>query len=204
LVDFKEIINSDHRGFIIDIDINEYFAIVSSDYDYADNVILDPTKRSHREKFVQKLDEYIDQLDIEETVNRLCNSSITGKEIDRLDKSITFVLDSARKYVEGNTRTVLFTHKKMKIRTAMLYYKALKNKIAGKNVDEVMMERRRKVIGLENELLTLQQAKQKYEEANNNWVQYQKEVKEQREKELLNMYPVEIASDNEDTEKRRK
>jgi len=159
LVDYKEIINSDHRGFIVNIDINDYFSIAPSDYDYVDNVILDPTKRSHRENFMQRLNEYIDQLDLEETVNRLCNSSITEKEIDRLDDSIVFVLDSARKYFEGNIRTVPLSSQKMKRRTVLLYYKALKNKAAGKNVDEEMMERRRLILGIEVTLLNQQQVR---------------------------------------------
>jgi len=108
---------------------------------------------------VQKLDEYIDQLDLEETVNKLCNSSITGKEIDRLDNSITFILESARKYVEGNIRIVPSSSQKIKKRTALLYYKALKNKAAGKNVDEEMMERRRLILGIEVTLLNQQQVR---------------------------------------------
>ena len=60
LVECNEIVENDHRGFIFDIDINEYFSINASVYDRYDYVTLDPAKRSHRDKFQVKLDEYIE------------------------------------------------------------------------------------------------------------------------------------------------
>ena len=45
LVDFKEIVHSNHRGFMVDIDIKEYFYVEHSEYYYADNMALDSTKR---------------------------------------------------------------------------------------------------------------------------------------------------------------
>ena len=60
LTDFNDIINTDHRGFIFDIDIKDYFDVDSSKYNENQAVILDPTRRSHQEKFKEKLEEYID------------------------------------------------------------------------------------------------------------------------------------------------
>ena len=77
------------------------FSIKSSEHDAADNVILKPTKRSHRTNFKDKLDEHFDQIKLEDTVNSLCNSLITAQEIDKLDDSITFVLKLARKNAEA-------------------------------------------------------------------------------------------------------
>ena len=51
IVDFNNIVISDHRGFVFDIDIKEYFQINYSKYDTSDHVKLNPTKRSHRVKF---------------------------------------------------------------------------------------------------------------------------------------------------------
>ena len=47
ITDFNNIINMDHRGFLVDIDIKEYFSVNSSTYDNSTTVTLDPTKRSH-------------------------------------------------------------------------------------------------------------------------------------------------------------
>ena len=82
------------------------FSIKSSEHDAADNVILKPTKRSHRTNFKDKLDEHFDQIKLEDTVNSLCNSLITAQEIDKLDNSIALVLNSARKCVKGLKRTI--------------------------------------------------------------------------------------------------
>ena len=71
ITDFQVIVNTDHRGFVIDLDIKDYFSIERSKHDQSDNVKLDSTKRSHREKFKDKLDECVDQLQLEKTVNSM-------------------------------------------------------------------------------------------------------------------------------------
>ena len=78
LVDFKDIVDTDHRGFIFDLDIKEYFLVDASEYDKNDNITLDPTKWSHQCKFLEKVDKYIDQLKLVETVTEKCNRSVTG------------------------------------------------------------------------------------------------------------------------------
>ena len=60
VVDFKEVINTDHRGFIFDLDAQDYFSISASNYDRNNNIILDPTRRSHCNKFRKKLEEHIE------------------------------------------------------------------------------------------------------------------------------------------------
>ena len=45
----------------------------------------------------------------------MCNSSIARKEIDQLDETIIYVLNAARKHVEGMKRTLLSLLKKVKI-----------------------------------------------------------------------------------------
>ena len=64
--DFKDIINTDHRGFMIDLDMKKYFSVESSKHDQTDNVKLDSSKRTHRENFKEKLDEHIEQIKLEE------------------------------------------------------------------------------------------------------------------------------------------
>ena len=59
LVDFDEIIITDHRGFIFDIDINEYFKITGSKHDRSEIRKLNPTNRKHRTQFKDTLEKYI-------------------------------------------------------------------------------------------------------------------------------------------------
>ena len=132
LTEFNEIINTNHRGFIVDIDIKKYFAVDSSSYDQNQGVTLDPTRRSHQKLFKEKLDEYIDQIGLEDLINKKCNRSITGKELDKLDDTIRYVLNAARKHAEGMKRTIKESSRKIKIRSTLLYYSALLKQAEGK------------------------------------------------------------------------
>ena len=144
LIDFKEIIDTDHRGFIFDIDINEYFTIEASMYDKIENNNLDPTKRSHRIKFMTKLDEYIEQLNLVELVESKCNRAITNQEIERLDETISFVLDSAWRYVEEIRKNIPYSIKKVTLRAAKQFYKGLLRKLDGRRVDEEALRKKGK------------------------------------------------------------
>ena len=50
LVDFKDIVDTDHRGFIIDLDVKQYFDVDASKHNANDNVLLDLTRQSHKVK----------------------------------------------------------------------------------------------------------------------------------------------------------
>ena len=109
------------------------FSIESSKHDKSNNVKLDSTKRTHRENFKDELDKCIDQLKLEETVNSMCNESTTGQEIDKLDDTITFVLNAARKCVEGVKSRILSSMQKVRIGAIYLCRKALVKKKERKN-----------------------------------------------------------------------
>ena len=59
LVDFDKIIPTDHRGFLFDIDFEEYFNIKPSTYDKSETRKLNPNNRRHKEKFKEVLEKYI-------------------------------------------------------------------------------------------------------------------------------------------------
>ena len=88
-------------------------------------------------------------MQLEELVNQKCNSFITGQEIDRLDETITYVLNAARRHIEGMKRTIKCTPRKIKLRSTVLYYSALKRKAEGKQIDDKALEGRRKFLELE-------------------------------------------------------
>ena len=73
LLDFKDVVDSDHRGFIFDLDVYQYFSVEASEYDTTNNVTLNPTKRLYKQKFHEKVNEYIDQLNLMEIVTQKCN-----------------------------------------------------------------------------------------------------------------------------------
>ena len=204
LVEVNEIIENDHRGFIFDIDIQEYFSINASKYDRYDHVTIDPSRRSHRVKFQLKLDEYIEQLNLVDIVKQKCNQYVTGQELERIDQMITFVLDAARKHVEGYKRGLPFSLRKIQLAAAKQYYERSIKLRNGRNIDKIALEKKRVLAKIEPEELTMEQLKQHLEEATREWEEFKTNAQTEREQELLDFYPEEIVGDSEEKIKLRK
>ena len=64
MVDHNEIIYIDHRGYMVDINLEDYFNDQMSYWNENHKVIINPSRRSHRERFVEIIDNkiYIYQL----------------------------------------------------------------------------------------------------------------------------------------------
>jgi len=60
LIPHNEIVNSDHRVYIVDINIEEYFEDEFSHWNTINHVILNPSKKSHRTKFIEELEAQLD------------------------------------------------------------------------------------------------------------------------------------------------
>ena len=69
LIKTNEIVPSAHRGYLIDVDINGYFECEVRLYNNAGRVELNPSKRSHREKFEEYLLKHIDEIRLEEKLS---------------------------------------------------------------------------------------------------------------------------------------
>jgi len=85
IVDFDIIIITDHRGFMFDIDINEYFNLPASQYDRSELRKLNPVNRTHRMKFRETLEEYINQMNLLEKTVSICNNRVIPNEMNVLD-----------------------------------------------------------------------------------------------------------------------
>ena len=67
----NDIIITDYRSYIIDFNFEEYFCEQFSDWDQINYYILNPARRSHRIKFVKKLEEVLDSITLEIQIDRL-------------------------------------------------------------------------------------------------------------------------------------
>ena len=99
-MDFHEVIITDHRGFMFDVNINKYFNKKYSRYDEIQSRTLNPNNRVYRTKFKKKLDEYIKDSNLIEKVVSTCTNRISPKELNIIDDGITYALNVARKGVE--------------------------------------------------------------------------------------------------------
>ena len=97
MVDFDEIIITEYRGFIFDIDINEYFEIMAHKYDRSETRKLNPTNRKHQDQFKDTLKKYISQMGLMKKIIKVCMNRVIQHEMNALDESITYILTVSRK-----------------------------------------------------------------------------------------------------------
>ena len=204
MIDFNEILISDHRGFLIDIDCNRLLNIISSKYDNSYIRSLNPTNREHRRKFKEKLDEYLKKTNLQEIVNTICTGRPTASEMNRIDEEITYILNAAKNYAEGPCIDKHRSQSKQMIVIEKKYIKELIRKKKGRKFDDTRIIRRGQVKGVDYEHLSIIELEEKLAAVVEEWDRQIKDEKLQRETKLLELYPTEIAGDDEDTQKRRK
>ena len=112
IIDFDQVIITDHWGFLIDIDVNGYFNLPASTYDQSASRKLNPGNRIHRKQFQETLEEYINQTKLMEKITSICRGRVTIEEMNVLNELITYVLTAARKRVEGIIRNVPYLKNK--------------------------------------------------------------------------------------------
>lgn len=119
LVPHNEIVNSDHRAYIVDINIEDYFEDEFSYWNSINHVLLNPAKKSHREKFLEELEIQLDLHQIETLIENCPNP--THQQIETIDEIITLVLNKATKKVEGQRRNVPYSARKAKCQGEIKY-----------------------------------------------------------------------------------
>ena len=107
LVPHNEIVNSDHRAYIVDVNVEEYFNDEFSQWNEINHVMLDPAKKSHRMKFIEELEYQLDLHQIESLIENFPNP--THQQIETLDEIITLVLNKATTKVEGQKRNMPYS-----------------------------------------------------------------------------------------------
>ena len=120
LIECNDIIFTNHRSYIIDINIEDYFNDQLSSWDEINRVMLNPLRRSHRIKFTQSLDEQLQKLNIENIISSMIDFP-TNEQIERVDEMIISVLVTTTKKIQGMKRNIPFSHKKETTRAAKLF-----------------------------------------------------------------------------------
>jgi hypothetical protein len=65
MIDYNEILITDHREYIIDIYLDDYFDISLDNIDKIDDSRINSRKLTHRTKFIEKIEDLLDQINIE-------------------------------------------------------------------------------------------------------------------------------------------
>ena len=65
LMNYNEIVKTDYWAYVIDVDIEEYFDEAFSGWDNINRVMLNPARRSHRNVFLELIEEQLDVYKLE-------------------------------------------------------------------------------------------------------------------------------------------
>ena len=65
----NEIINTDYRAFIVDINLEDYFKKTFSGWDNINKRVLNSSRRLHRDRFQILVEEIIEIMQIEDLIN---------------------------------------------------------------------------------------------------------------------------------------
>ena len=122
LMNYNEIIESDHRAFIVDIDIEEYFKDEFSGWDNINRVMLNPARKSHRQKFKEVLEEQLEIYNLEEELE-VMKGTASYHQMEVVDQTITRMIKEAIKKIEGMKRNIPYSSRKKKGWSKVIYYK---------------------------------------------------------------------------------
>ena len=142
LLSHAEVVMSDHRSCVIDVNLDEHYEECFSSWDQIDSVKLNPSRRSHKEKFCEALEEQLEEYELENKIHHV-EWCPTIEEIEYIDKAITEILHNAMKKVEGIDRKIPYSATKARVRDTILYWKACVQQNRDGVVDINAMEKRK-------------------------------------------------------------
>ena len=182
LFSHAEVVISDHRPCVIDVNLEEYFNECFSSWDQIDSVKLNPSRRSHKDKFCEALEEQTDVHQLENKINHIAQCP-TIEERECINKTITETLNTATKKVEGIIRKIPYSANKARVRDNILCWKAYVRHNRGGVVDIESMEKRKNMHQieatredtLEEAAASLAQALKEWEEVKQNGIKHRKE-----------------------------
>ena len=93
LLEVNSIINIDYWEYIINVSLANYFNTDNSTINKQDRSFLNSRKLSHKIKFVKKLVEEIETVDLPRLMDLYCYTNASNKMLDEIDSTITRVLD---------------------------------------------------------------------------------------------------------------
>ena len=123
------------------VEIKRYCQCKLSKYDKPRHTILNNRKKSHVEKFNEKVNEMMNQLKVKQRVLEL--KHIRSREaFNIVDELFTTVLNKARTAVEGPTRSIPFSQRKLELSNKQLYWALRVKQLQGKRINVERMQRR--------------------------------------------------------------
>jgi len=123
LVNFHEIINTDHLGMIVDLDLNSYLDIKTAEFDKRENVKLDPCRKGHCKRFYEKAENLVELINLEQMMQDIEEDDAPLFPIEAIDKEFTYIFDTATRHACGKETNIIDSDMKLKLKTEQLYWK---------------------------------------------------------------------------------
>jgi len=188
MVDNNDIIYTDHRGYLVDINLEDYFNDQLSYWNENHKVIINPSRRSHREKFVAIIEDKIDLYNLNEMIEEIKSNPIPSR-IEIVDNLITKIFNQARKKIEGIDRRVPYSQEKVKARETINVWKAVIRKLQHKPIDENKLQTQIHTWDIQiDHVVTVEEAKLNLQIAKERWSEVKKNGQEYRQQYLLDHY----------------
>ena len=68
MMDFNKVIAIDYRGFLINVNINQYFRVDIDSIDSIDYSKLNLSKLSHQKQFVERIEDMVITIELDKTI----------------------------------------------------------------------------------------------------------------------------------------
>ena len=120
LLEYNEIVLSDYRSCLIDVNLEGYFDEQFSLWDQINKVILNPVQRSHHEKFVEIIEKQLDMYQLEREISSIQNI-LNHEDIEWIDRAISLIWNVATKKIEVTKCNILFSKEKQKRKLILVY-----------------------------------------------------------------------------------
>ena len=123
LFEVNDIIITNHRSHIIDINLERYYDAQLSTWDQINWWIINPVWRSHREQFCKIVEKQIDIFQLDRDINRT-QVQPSRDNLERIDSTITHIFKIVWKTIKGPCRNIPYSKEKEIRRSKLLFWKA--------------------------------------------------------------------------------
>ena len=128
LIECNKIVDSDHRGYLFDFNLEEYFDEKITKKSEMEIRTLNPNKRNHRKLFVEKCEESLDAAPIEAELDEI-EINVDINKIEQTDRDMAYMLCKARSNAEGERKGIRECKEKMIIRSSKKYWTLMVKKM---------------------------------------------------------------------------
>ena len=85
IIDFTEFIITNHRGFIVNFNLEEYFKVIQHKVDSFNGSELNSRKVIYKSKFCERAEELIESFDIKRIIDKECHVGASNEILDLID-----------------------------------------------------------------------------------------------------------------------